>query len=123
RAAIGDVDRIAARGATAALDLARRLDGAFAIQVQHDQLAALCGESQAILPPQAARAAGDQRDPALDAEVHESPDRGRSSPAILAALELGGARGEEPPGALACLPGPARPGGSAELRPPSPSRP
>ena len=47
-----------------------RLLGALAVQVQHDHLAALAGQRQAILLAEAPRPARDQRDLALEPKVH-----------------------------------------------------
>src|SRR4030095_11398813 len=68
--AIGDVHLEAAGASALVRDLLGGLFRALRVEVKDDDTAALCGERQAVLLPEAARPARHQRHLALDAQVH-----------------------------------------------------
>ena len=68
--AVRDVHLVAARDAALGGDLLGRLGGALGVQVEHDDLAPLGGEREAVGLAEAPRAARDERHASLDAEVH-----------------------------------------------------
>src|SRR5439155_3698251 len=67
---LADVARVAAGSATRRLDLAGGVAGAVTVEVDDRDCAPLRGQRRRVGSAETPRAAGDERDPAADAQVH-----------------------------------------------------